>query len=168
MNLIKGSISVTTSQTHFLTELEAGHFGPPIPLGKRAYFQQRLRIRIFNFLLEKFIKAQSEGLNKTLLAKRTGKTPDVINRWLGQPSNLTLDTISDLLLGIAGEELEPASSSPLGRVADNYSKFDELASASAPPKIDIEPASATERATENVQKINSGAAKAAYSAMGDQ
>jgi hypothetical protein len=135
MNLTKGSISVTTSQTHFLTELEAGHLGPPIPLGKRAYFQQRLRIRVFNFLLEKFIKAQSNGLNKALLAKRIGKTPDVVNRWLGQPSNLTIDTISDLLLGIAAEELELESSSPIRQVADNYAHFDDLASAQT-PKID--------------------------------
>jgi hypothetical protein len=135
MNLTKGNISVTTSQTQFLTELEAGPFGPPIPLGKRAYFQQRLRIRIFNFLLEKFVKAQGNGLNKALLAKRIGKTPDVVNRWLGQPSNLTIDTISDLLLGISAEELELESSSPIHQVADNYAHFDDLASAQA-PKID--------------------------------
>jgi hypothetical protein len=123
---------VTTSQTPFLTELEAGHFGPPIPLGKRAYFQQRLRIRVFNFLLEKFVRAQGGGLNKTLLSKRIGNTPDVVNRWLGQPSNLTLDTICDLLLGIAAEELEPNSSSPLDQVADNYSRFDDMADTGVP------------------------------------
>jgi hypothetical protein len=120
---------VTTSQTRFLTEIAAGHAGPPIPMGKRAYFQQRLRIRVFNFLLEKFVQAQKKGLNKNILAKRIGRPPEVINRWLGTPSNLTLDSISDLLLGIAGEELELGSSSPLGKVANNYSHFDEMASA---------------------------------------
>jgi hypothetical protein len=148
--------------------LEAGHFGPPIPLGKRAYFQERLRIRIFNFLLEKFAKAQSGGLNKTLLAKRIGKTPDVVNRWLGQPSNLTIDTISDLLLGIAAEELELNSSSPLHQVANNYSRYDDMASAIAPPaKLKIERASAQSsdvkvRAHDTAQNISTNAASAAY------
>jgi len=167
MNHIKEPTSVITSQTPFLTEIAAGHLGPPIPIGKRSYFQERLRIRVFNFLLEKFIAAQAKGLNKALLAKRIGKTPDVVNRWLGQPSNLTIDTISDLLLGIAAEELELESSSPLDKIADNYSRFDDLASASAPPKPDSVPASAVTRAVDE-QKINHGAAKAAYSALGAQ
>lgn len=119
---------MTTYQTPFLSELMAGHSGPPIPSAKRAYFQERLRIRVFNFLLSKFIQAQAKGLNKNILAKRIGRPPEVINRWLGAPSNLTLDTICDLLLGIAAEEMEPDVSSPIGRVQDNYSHFDELAS----------------------------------------
>ena len=119
---------MTTYQTPFLSELMEGHSGPPIPPAKRAYFQERLRIRVFNFLLTKFIQAQAKGLNKNILAKRIGRPPEVINRWLGAPSNLTLDTICDLLLGIAAEEMEPDVSSPIGVVQDNYSHFDELAS----------------------------------------
>lgn len=119
INLTLEDMSVITSQTPFLIEIAAGHLGPPIPAAKRAYFQQRLRLRIFNFLLEKFVKAQSQGLNKNILAKRIGKTPDVIDRWLGAPSNLTTDTICDLLLGIAGEELELDASSPLEQAAAN-------------------------------------------------
>jgi hypothetical protein len=121
---------VTTYQTSFLSELIAGHAGPPIPVGKRAYFQERLRIRVFNFLLSKFLDAQKKGLNKNVLAKRIGRPPEVVNRWLASPSNLTVDTISDLLLGIAAEELELNASSPIGHVANNYSHFDELAAAS--------------------------------------
>jgi hypothetical protein len=120
---------VITSQTPFLSELIAGHSGPPIPVGKRAYFQERLRIRVFNFLLSKFIQAQAKGLNKNMLAKRIDRSPEVVNRWLAAPSNLTVDTISDLLLGIAAEELELDASSPIGRVANNYSHFDDLAAA---------------------------------------
>ena len=123
----------------------AGHSGPPIPVGKRAYFQERLRIRVFNFLLGKFLQAQKQGLNKNILAKRIDRPPEVINRWLGAPSNLTLDSVSDLLLGIAAEELEPASSSPLEKVENNYAHFDELASietAKAADQKREEPASA--------------------------
>jgi hypothetical protein len=119
---------VTTYQTPFLSELIAGHSGPPIPVGKRSYFQERLRIRVFNFLLSKFLQAQRKGLNKNILARRIGRSPEVINRWLGAPSNLTLDTICDLLLGISAEELEVDASSPIGRMADNYSHFEDLAS----------------------------------------
>jgi hypothetical protein len=124
---------MTIYQTRFLSELEAGHDGPQIPLAKRAYFQERLRGRIFEFILGKFLQEQKTGLNQAKLARRIGKTPDVINRWLGAPSNLTIDTISDLLLGIAAEELNPASSSLLGRAAVNYSHLDEAASAETPP-----------------------------------
>jgi len=124
---------MTIYQTRFLRELEAGHNGPPIPLAKRAYFQERLRGRIFEFILGKFLQEQKNGLNQAKLARRIGKTPDVINRWLGAPSNLTVDTISDLLLGIAAEELNPASSSLLGRVPVNYSHLDDTPSAEMPP-----------------------------------
>jgi hypothetical protein len=100
--------------------------GPPISGPLRAYFQQRLRLRVFNFLLRKFITAQKDGLTKAGLARRIEKTPDLINRWLGASSNLTLDTISDLLLGIAAEELLPEATSPLVQTRHNYSHFDDL------------------------------------------
>jgi hypothetical protein len=97
--------------------------GPPIPSPVRAYFAQRLRLRVFNFILERFVAAQGRGLTKAHLSRRIGKTPDLINRWLGAPSNLTIDTISDLLLGLSGEELELSSSSPLNHTQHNYSHF---------------------------------------------
>jgi hypothetical protein len=118
---------MTISPTPFLAEIAAGCSGPPIPASKRAYFQQRLRNRVFNFLLERFISAQKEGMSKASLARRIGKTPDIINRWLGAPTNLTLDSLSDLLLGIGGEEVELQSSSPLApTVLRNYSHASDL------------------------------------------
>src|SRR5271166_3750347 len=122
----QGTTSMTFSQTQFFAEIAAGHLGPEIPSSTRAYFQQRLRNRIFNFLLEKFVISQRDGLTKAALARRIGKSPEVINRWLGIPSNLTIDSISDLLLGIAAEELEPGASSPLKAVQHNYSHFEGL------------------------------------------
>jgi hypothetical protein len=120
---------MTISQTPLLTEIAAGHQGPPIPSHVRAYFAQRLRLRLFNFLLDKFVIAQKDGLTKASLARRIEKTPDLINRWLGASSNLTLDTISDLLLGIAAEELLPEATSPLEQTRNNYSHFNELQNA---------------------------------------
>jgi plasmid maintenance system antidote protein VapI len=115
-----------SSQTPLLAEISAGHDGAPISSSTRAYFQQRLRNRIFNFLLKKFAVAQDEGLSKAKLARRIGKTPDIINRWLGTPSNLTIDTISDLLLGIAAEELNFNSSFPFAKAQSNYSLYGAL------------------------------------------
>ena len=122
---------MTQSQNPLLTEVSAGHHGPPIPASTRAYFQQRLRNRMFKLLLERFVAAQSQGLTKAALARRIGKTPDVVNRWLGAPSNLTLDTISDLLIGIAGEEMDPSARSIASQSRSNYSHFAHLASIAA-------------------------------------
>jgi hypothetical protein len=95
---------MTTSQTPFLLEILNGD---PIPPGKRAYFQERLRNRIYCLILEEFIqKSESENLTQKTLAHRVGKGADQINRWLSSPGNWTIDTISDLLIGISGSELE--------------------------------------------------------------
>jgi len=111
---------MSTSQEQFFDELAAGHSGPTIPEAKRVYFQTRLRNRLFNFILAKFIREQERGLTKAKLGRRIGKPPEVINRWLGAPSNLTLDTISDLLLGISAEELAPQTEALLHQAPRNF------------------------------------------------
>ena len=115
-----------TSQTQLLNEIGAGHDGPPIPESKRVYFQDRFRGRIFDFLINRFgDEQQQKGLTKAKLARRIGKPPEVINRWLGAPSNLTLDSISDLLLGISAEEMEMGAYSVLNRAPINYIHLDD-------------------------------------------
>ena len=81
---------MNTSQTQFFSELAAGHAGPPIPEAKRVYFQTRLRNRVFNFILKKFLEEQGKGLTKAALARRIGKTPDIVNRWLGGPGGVVV------------------------------------------------------------------------------
>ncbi|MEX1083526.1 MAG: helix-turn-helix transcriptional regulator [Xanthobacteraceae bacterium] len=120
MNLSLEVAWMTTSQTQFFNELAAGHNGPTIPASKRAYFQARLKNRLFNFILGKFVEEQKNGLTKAALARRIGKSPEVINRLLAAPSNLTLDTASDLLLGISAEELTPASEPLLIQAPQNF------------------------------------------------
>lgn len=117
-----------TSQTQFLSEVAAGHDGPTIPASKRAYYQERFRGRVFDFLLGLFLREKEKGLTQAKLARRIGKSPEVINRWLGSPTNLTLDSISDLLIGIAGEELVPQSKSVLQRAPRNYMESDRTLS----------------------------------------
>jgi hypothetical protein len=97
---------MTMSQTHFLSEILRGEV---IPSWKRAYFQERLRNRLYSLILSEFVyKRESENLSQRTLAHRIGKGPDQINRWLSSPGNWTLDTVSDLLLGICGAELNPS------------------------------------------------------------
>lgn len=110
----------------------------PIDEGDRAFYHGRLRNRIFNLILNKFVEEQkATGLTKAVLARRIGRAPAVITRYLSAPSNLTLETISDLLLGIGGEELDPVSSAVDGQ-ARTYNASKPTASgnvsiASAPP-----------------------------------
>lgn len=115
---------MTTLQTQFFSELAAGHDGPAIPESKRVYFQTRLRNRVFGFILNKFLEESKKGLTKAILARRIEKSPEVVNRILGAPGNLTLDTVSDMLLGIAAEELKLDSDSPLIQSPTNYDHGD--------------------------------------------
>jgi transcriptional regulator with XRE-family HTH domain len=118
---------MTIFLAHVLNELEAGHEGPEIPEAKRVYFQRRVRDRFFDFLRERFEREESNGLTQAKLARRIGKSPEVINRWLNAPSNLTLDSISDLMIGVAAEEPEFDGKSLLNRPESNYTHLAEQA-----------------------------------------
>ncbi len=113
-----------TFPMQLMNEIRAGHDGPPIPESKRVYFQERFRGRIFDFLVSRFVEEEKRGLTKAKLARRIGRPPEVVNRWLAAPSNLTTDTISDLLLGICGEEMEMDGRSILNRAPVNYTHLD--------------------------------------------
>lgn len=112
----------TSHQTHFLSEIASGDRIPP---GKLAYFQERTRNNLYDYVLTKFLQQERErGLTRAQLARRIGKSPEIITRLLGAPGNWTIDTISDLLLGICAEEWIPASSSVLHRTQRNFSSDD--------------------------------------------
>lgn len=139
---------MTIFQTQLLNELAAGPDGDPISESKLVYLQERLRGRFFEFLIGKFENARTNGLTQKKLARRIRKSPEVINRWLAAPSNLTLDSISDLFAGIAAEEPDFSSSSLLGRAKVNYFHLDDAASAAdIPPISQKRPDAATALAT---------------------
>lgn len=94
--------------------------------GTRAYFQARTRNRLYNLVLSRFRREAKKGLTKAELARRLGKKPEVVNRLLGAPGNWTIDTLSDLLLGISGEELDATATPPLSKPARNYTAQDAL------------------------------------------
>ena len=70
----------------------------------RAYYQQRQRNRVFAAIVELFAEEAEKGrVTKKILADLLGKDPSQISRWLSVPSNLELDTISDILLAMDAE-----------------------------------------------------------------
>lgn len=88
---------MTTSQTQFLSEIVSGE---RIPDGKQSYFRTRLKNSFHDVVLTQFADL---NINKADLARRLGKEPAQITRWLGSPGNWTLDTLSDILLGMGCE-----------------------------------------------------------------
>jgi hypothetical protein len=92
---------MTTSRTRsFLTEVVEGE---PIPIGKLEYFRARLQSRLHQLVLAEFLRQEDRGLHQAELARRIGRKPEVVNRLLGAPGNWTLNTVSDLLLGMGAE-----------------------------------------------------------------
>ncbi|HWY14188.1 MAG TPA: helix-turn-helix domain-containing protein [Rhizomicrobium sp.] len=73
-----------------------------------AYYTQRYRNRVFAKLVS-FVADQLEkgGLTKKDIAERLKKDPAQITRWLSQPGNMTLDTISALALAFDAEAEPP-------------------------------------------------------------
>jgi hypothetical protein len=87
---------VPTFQTLELFE-EVVH-GDPIPVAKLNYFRTRLRLQLHDLIVRRF--QQQETMRKADLARRIHRAPEAINRLLGSPGNWTLDTVSDLLIGM--------------------------------------------------------------------
>jgi hypothetical protein len=77
-------------------------------LSKKAlgYFRARLKNRLHQLVLSEYLKLEANGFTRAKFARRIGKRPELITRFLGAPGNWELDTVSDLLLAI-GCELEP-------------------------------------------------------------
>jgi ribosome-binding protein aMBF1 (putative translation factor) len=99
-----------TSQTSILSEIQGRK---PISKRTKAYYRRRLQNRFHRLILTAFREQQKRnGLNQKQLAQKIDKDKSKVNRWLGIPSNLTLETISDLLLGL-GVDLDDPSVTPI-------------------------------------------------------
>jgi transcriptional regulator with XRE-family HTH domain len=76
----------------------------PLSEFQLAYFQQRQKNRIFEAIVGFFADCYNRGeITKKQLALRLSKDPSQITRWLSGPSNLELDSISDILAGLNAE-----------------------------------------------------------------
>jgi transcriptional regulator with XRE-family HTH domain len=88
---------ITSRQRQFYSEIIDGR---PIPEEKLLYFRERLRDRLHSAILGAFQRRAEKGFKQSDLAERIHKKRAQIARWLGSPSNLTLDSISDLMIGL--------------------------------------------------------------------
>ena len=89
----------TSRQKRIESEIESGNFSA----GTLAYLDW------YDFVIELFIEAEKNGLTRAELARRIDKSPAVITRLLSSPSNWTIATLSNLLVGIAGAESVPSA-----------------------------------------------------------
>jgi len=86
-----------------------------------AYYRKRYQNRVFAGLVDFVTKeAQSAQLTKKDIAERMNKDAGYLSRLLSQPSNLTLDTITDLLLAFDAEAEPPQIIKFSDRTAPNY------------------------------------------------
>lgn len=91
----------TSQQTQFLSEILGKD---AIPEHKLAYFRARLTNRIHDLVLATFVELERDKkITKAELARRIGKKPEQITRWLGAPGNWEIETFSDLMLGMGYE-----------------------------------------------------------------
>jgi transcriptional regulator with XRE-family HTH domain len=98
---------MTTSQ---ITSLSKPTEAELIPKGTLGYFRSRNKNKLYTLVVTEFKKS---GLSQAELARRLGKTPDIICRWLAGPTNWTIDTVSDLLFAISGAEAKYEINYPL-------------------------------------------------------
>jgi hypothetical protein len=71
-----------------------------IPLARLAFFREEFRNQLHAEVVRRFRALADQGFTKAHLARRIGKSPEQVIRWLGAPGNWTLDTASDLLTGM--------------------------------------------------------------------
>ena len=97
-----------SQETPFLSEVKSD---AQISKGNLAYLKARVRNNFYDYVVRKFLEAeQKDGLKRVDLAERIGWRQDVLSRKLNTPGNWTLDTVTELLVGICREELVPDSS----------------------------------------------------------
>ena len=93
------------------------------PIKKRDlyYYRRRFLNRVFSSLARFFAEeAENQGATKALIARRLEIDPSQVTRWLAQPSNMTLESISDVLLALDAEA-EPLEIAPFrNRVTQNF------------------------------------------------
>lgn len=75
-----------------------------IPRRDRAFYRRRQQNRVHAALAAFFVEeAQAGRMTKKKLAELIEKDPAQITRWLTEPGNLEIDTISDILLAMGAE-----------------------------------------------------------------
>ncbi|MEO8144957.1 MAG: hypothetical protein ABI654_12170 [Betaproteobacteria bacterium] len=91
---------MTTSQrTALLVEILESL---PIPPTHFEYFQNRLKFRLYAMVQDAF---SASKMSKADLAKKLDVDPGLVTRWMNTPTNLELNSLSNLLLAIGCEPI---------------------------------------------------------------
>ena len=77
-----------------------------------GYIRARHRQRMYDVVIREF---KQSGLSQADLARRLGKSPEIISRLLARPANWEADTFSDLLFAISGAVAIFRTERPLSR-----------------------------------------------------
>lgn len=90
-----------------------------------SYFRERQKNRLYDFVINSFLKrVEEEAFSKAKLARKLKKEPAQITRWLSSPGNWTLDTLSDLMLAINGSEVQFTEIPLISHTARNFTQMD--------------------------------------------
>jgi hypothetical protein len=111
-----------TSQT---TTLSKPTDDERVPIGTLAYFQARNRARLYETVINEF---ERSNISQATLARRLGKRPEVVSRFLAAPGNWEIDSVSDYLFAMSGAETEYAISQPLDGAYNNNTQPDWVTS----------------------------------------
>jgi hypothetical protein len=116
----------TSAKTFSMSKPKAGE---KVPDWTIAFFRQRNKNRVHSLV----VKAMKEcGVTQAELARRLGRRPDVVCRWIGAPGNWTLDTVSDLLFAIDGLEVDYKTSDPFDGAKRNFASPEWVKNQSPP------------------------------------
>lgn len=75
-----------------------------VSVPEREYFRAQTQREAYNLVLERFAELSADhGALRSAIAKRLNKNRAQITRLLSEPSNITLDTLSDLLLAMGSQ-----------------------------------------------------------------
>jgi hypothetical protein len=70
-----------------------------ISAGTFGYINARIRQRAYDVVIREFKKS---GINQATLARRWGKSADVVSRFLSRPGNWEINTWTEALFAISG------------------------------------------------------------------
>jgi hypothetical protein len=105
------------------TGLSAPEGRARVPISTVSFVTARNRGRLFDVIQTEFEKS---GISNATLGARMGKGSDRVSRILGQPMNLTIDTIAEVLFAISGGVIEYRVTHPFSGRAQEEPPMQEV------------------------------------------
>jgi hypothetical protein len=104
---------MSTSQNTWLSEPKGDE---KISAGTFGYINARIRQRMYDLVIKEF---KQSGITQATLARRWGKAPEIVSRFLARPANWELNTIAEVLFAISGRIFKPSLETPLEQTETN-------------------------------------------------